>query len=329
LERYAPQFSEEGEVNFYKLPELIIEYRPRNNFDYKFVIGNYNESDRDLKGPRAQAQVSYDNRWNILENNILRTEQSVQASIYGNEGFNFDQLDYQVTTNSQFELDSYLTDNLRMRNSYSYIKQFGDSYFTFDRVEPENLLENELRYDLSRRLDFRLEGGYDFKNDEYLLLEALTNLKIMENWEINFGLVYDLNRDLFNDNLILRSNFYNSRWQHKLGIEYNINDGTLEKLDNQIIYELAGDWGWYIENNISINTQKRDPIREANLKIKKKLHCREIIFSYDYVKDEYTLEYSINLFPSQGIEFIKTEDDLTFDIGIEERLKEDDNRDND
>ncbi|MBS3811919.1 MAG: LptF/LptG family permease [Halanaerobiales bacterium] len=329
LERYDPQFSEEDEVNFYKLPEFIIEYRPRNNFDYKFVIGNYNERDRNLKGPRAQAQVSYDNRWNILENSILRTEQSVQGSVYGNEDFNFDQLDYQVTTNSQFEFDSYLTDNLKLTNSYSYIKQFGDSYFTFDRVEPENLLENELRYDLNRRLDFRLEGGYDFKNDEYLLLEALTNLKVMENWEIDFGLVYDLNRDLFNDNLILKSNFYNSRWQHKLGIEYNINDGTLEKLDNQIIYELAGDWGWYIENNISINTQRRDPIREANLQIKKKLHCREIIFSYDYVKDEYTLEYSINLFPSQGIEFIKTEDDLTFDIGIEERLKEDDNRDND
>ncbi len=332
LERYDPKFkeeSEEDEVNFYKLPELIIEYRPRNNFDYKLILGNYYERDRNINGPRAQAQVLYDNRWYILDNNILRTEQSVLGSVYGSEGFNFNQLDYQVITNSQFELDSYITDNLRMTNSYSYIKQFGDSYFTFDRVEPENLLENELRYDLNRRLDFRLEGGYDFKNDEYLLLEAVTKLKVMENWDIDFGFVYDLNRDLFDDNLILKSNFYNSRWQHKLGIEYNINDGALEKLDNQIIYELSGDWGWYIENNISINTQRRDPIREANLRIKKQLHCREIIFSYDYVKDEYTLEYSINLFPSQGIEFIKTEDDLTFDIGIEERLEEDDDRSND
>ncbi|MFW6267315.1 MAG: hypothetical protein ACOC2S_03075, partial [Halanaerobium sp.] len=58
-----------------------------------------------------------------------------------------------------------------------------------------------------------------------------------------------------------------------------------------------------------------------NIQLNKKFHCRELSFSYDYLKEEFTVQYSIDLFPADPIGFTRTEDDLIFESNIEDRLK--------
>jgi hypothetical protein len=126
---------------------------------------------------------------------------------------------------------------------------------------------------------------------------------------------------LFDDQLIFSSTYESERWEHRLGLEYDLNSSRLEEIDNQLIYELEGDWGWYLESNLSIDYDYDQQIREANIQLNKRFHCRELKFSYDYLREEFTVQYSIDLFPADPVGFTKTEDDLIFESRIEDRLK--------
>ena len=161
-------------------------------------------------------------------------------------------------------------------------------------------------------------SGFTFNS---LSLEMIANFQINENWNIRLGTTFDINNEQFDDNLIVTNNYKGERLNHKLGLEYDLNNNELIEADSNLSYEIKGDWGWYLENNLSFDFQDTETIKEANIQLKKQFHCREIIFSYDYLKDEYTVQYSINLFPSQGVEFIKNEDSLIFDSDIKDMLQ--------
>jgi lipopolysaccharide assembly outer membrane protein LptD (OstA) len=217
-------------------------------------------------------------------------------------------------------LTTELGEHLTLKNTYQQDRYLGYSPFNFDQAEFKTLLRNQLTYKKSEKLDFKLKSGYNFETEQYSLLEITAAIKLLENWNIEFGTTYDLNNEVFEDNMFLTSRYKNNKINHKLGLEYELNQNKLIELDSNFSYEISGDWGWYLENNLSFDFEEDDVIEEANLQLKKKLHCREIIFSCDYLKDEYTIQYQINLFPSQGIEFIKNEDELIFDSEINEML---------
>jgi len=185
-------------------------------------------------------------------------------------------------------------------------------------------VENNLSFNLSRTFDLELNSGYNFKEEKYLDLEAIMEFKPLREWTLSLGINYDLNENRYNENLIFKSIFKGERLTHRLGMHYDLNNSDLRKLDNQLIYELDGDYGWYLESNLNLDYEYEDQIREANLQLKKKFHCRELTFGYDYMKEEFTVQYTINLFPSQGIGFTQSEDDSSFDLGIREQLENED-----
>lgn len=321
-ERYDPNFSAEDEVAFYRAPEFTAKYEPRGNFDYLFQIGHYYEDDYDIKGNRAKAQIEYNKRFYLGRSNRLNINQILHTNYYDiSSQYDYDH-NFQTVSESNLKLTTRLGEYITLNNSYEYIKNFGSSPFNFDKSKLSSITKNQLTFDVNDRVNIDLNSGYDFEKEEYLLLELLADFKIIEGWNIELGTDYDLNQQRFNENLFLTSKFKNNRANHSLGLEYNLNDDKLVQLDSSFSYEIKGDWGWYLENNLSFNFEEQDKIKEANIQIKKKFHCRELIFSYDYLKEEYTVQYSINLFPSQGIEMTKSKDALIFDANVKEMIEQ-------
>ena len=319
-ERYDPQFSEEDEVAFFKSPEVSIEYDATNSIDLLLQTGYYYESESDIKGHRTRAEFIYDNRLNLNRSNYLNVKQNFHYNIYDvvYEGEIYKP--YQAVSESDISLISNLGNYISLTNSLQQEGYLGYSPFNFDQAQIESIMENNVAINFNNRFNLELNTGYDFIKEKYLLLDIFANLEIIDNWNIRLGTTYNLNQDTFAENMYLTSYYNGSKLNHRLGLEYNLNESSLAQLDSNISYEIPGDWGWSLENNLSYNFNQEDAIQEANIQLKKKLHCREIVFSYDYIKDEYTFQYQINLFPSEGIEFIKTEDQLIFDSNIEDLI---------
>ncbi len=322
LERYSPGFSEEDEngVVFSREPEVNIDYFPAGNFEYAASYGKYYEEDSEKEGQRLNGEIRYSKNYSFFNNSYLFQRNNFTASSYKLR--DLDGYRNQYFLENRFRMVNNLSSRLQFVNIYQYDQRWLNSPFEFDQGENKNLLDSGLRYNINRRFDLNINSGYDFLEEEYLLLETLADYSPNQDWTLSLGSTYNLNENNFSDNLIFKSIYEGERLRHKLGLEYDLNSSYLEELDNQLIYELDGKWGWYIESNLSINYDYEDKIREANLQLKKNFHCRELAFSYDYIDEEYTIQYSINLFPSQPIGVSRTEDDLIFDLGIEELLED-------
>ncbi len=325
LERYAPSFSEEDEdkVRFSRLPEINVAYRPAGKIDYLFSYGNYYEDASDTEAHRLKTEAEYSSSRYIFDDTYFKNTHILALNYY-DAADAVDNSQSQYYSENQFNFVSNITDRLKLRNEYNYNQNWEESPFEFDEVEKENSLESNLRYRISNLYDLELNTGYDLEAEEYLLLDVLMDYSPNRNWTLSLGSSYDLNKSEFDSNIIFKSIFENNRYTHKLGLEYDARTSELRQLDNKFIYELDTEWGWYIESNLSLDYKYEDEIREGNIQIKRNLHCRELAFSYDYVNEEYTIQYSINLFPSQGIGVTSTEDDMVFDLGIEESLKNED-----
>jgi len=321
LEQYSPRLTEDDQVNFSRLPEFSLEYDPPGAFSYLGQLGHYYEDASQIEGYRIRGELEYSDGFSLPLRSYLRASQTFNSSAYEIENIEYLQIPNQQQSETKLRLRTNLGSNLTLRNNYTYQQKWGFTPFNFDQGEQENEIENKLNYRISPYLDFDLESGYNFKDAQYLPLEAYLNLYPTENWEINLGTRYDLNNMLFDDELIFRSIYESQRWQHRLGIEYDLNSYELKEIDNQLIYELDGDWGWYFESNFSLDYDYDQEIREANVQLNKSFHCRELSFSYDYLKEEFTVQYSIDLFPADPIGFTRTEDDLIFESNIESRLK--------
>ncbi|ADQ13936.1 YjgP/YjgQ family permease [Halanaerobium hydrogeniformans] len=320
VERYAPSFAEEDEdeVRFSRLPEIELSYNPRGSFDYLLAYGNYYEDISDTEAQRFKAQGRYRNTLNVFSNTYFRQNHLLAANTYLVEGF--DGYKNQIYSENNLRLVNNLTDKLRLTNVYQYDQLWYESPFRFDSKEEKDLLQSSLRYSLRDNYDFRFSSGYDFLTELYSPLEARLEYYPVKNWQLNLATSYDLNEKLYDDNLILRSIYQSKRFEHKLGMRYDLNNSELKRLDNRLVFEISGDYGWYIEANLSLDYDYEEWIREGNIQLKKNFHCRELAFSYDYVREEFTLQYSINLFPSQPIGITKSDDDMIFDLGIEELL---------
>jgi len=320
-ERYGPNFSAEDEVAFYRSPEFTTEYKPPGNFDYLLQTGHYYEADSDIEGKRTRLELIYNDRMIIGDYNSVNVNQKLHSNFYSVNYLGDIVQPYQGVSESEINLKTKLGEHITLNNDYSMIRYLGFSPFNFDQAEFKTLIENQLNYRLNDKIDIELNSGYDFEKDEFLLLEFLANYNVNKYWNLKAGTTYDINNKTFDDNLFLKSLYENEKIKHRLGLEYDLNTNELIEADSNFSYEIKGDWGWYLENNLSFDFKDEDTIEEANLQLKKKFHCREIIFSYDYLKEEYTVQYSINLFPSQGIEFVKNEEALIFDSDIKDMLE--------
>jgi len=82
LEREDPNFTEEDEVSFYRLPEFKFDYTPRSNFAYSLQLGNYYEDDSETEGYRGAGNINYSNRLRPIDWATFYTNQKLTGRFY-------------------------------------------------------------------------------------------------------------------------------------------------------------------------------------------------------------------------------------------------------
>lgn len=327
MERFAPQFTEEEDeeerVSFYRWPEVDLSYTPSGSFSYNLQAGRYYEDSSGIEGYRGMGRVNYSKYFNLGKSNRVSVKQSLNGSLYHQEESEpdyyqqyYQEIPYQVSYESQFNITTSITRGLTWNNTYNYRDFIGDTPFNFDKVRTRERVDSKLNY-RNGGLNLNLSTGYDIYNAQYSPITGIMNWQITPEWKIGMGTTYNLETALFGD-LAVTSNYKSEIWQVNSAIKYNLNDRVLKQVDNQLVYDL--DKEWYLEVNTSYDKENEN-IKKANLVIKKNFHCREISFSYDYLKKEYTLEYHINLFPDHGVKVGSSEEDpFMFDLGIKDML---------
>ena len=328
LERYEPNFSDEEDdnkednVSYFRLPEFNLEYSPSDPMFYRLQLGNYYEDESGTEGYRAGTEIEYNNKIQPYEFISLQAKEKLIGRAYEVKETEVNYYDpYQVISESQFGVNNYFGDHLEISNNYLLTLYKGKSPFDFDQAQIEELIESSLKYEINDKINFQLESGYDIYNQDYLPLK--TNLRYLpfSAWIIKAALEYDFKQQEFSDELVMSSNYRTDKLEADTTLKYNLNKKQLNLLENTLVYEVKGDWGWYIENNISYDFEEdiEDRLEKANLTLKKKFHCREVKFSYDYLKEEIRVGYQINLMPSKGIEVGKdNKDGFLFKLGEEE-----------
>lgn len=324
LERHEPNFTEEDEkkVSYYRLPEFNLKYTPHGSFSYRVQLGNYYEDESKTEGYRGGAEIEYQKSITPFKAVSFSTTQTLIGRAYKPREVDLFYYDpYQLIYESDLGMKNRLTDRLELSNNYKLTFYRGKSPFEFDQAEISEVVESKLNYKITKKVNFRLESGYDIHNKEYLPLTADLRYIPLAGWVVKAALEYDINQALFSENLKISSNYSTEKLEADTSLDYNLNESRISLLENTLTYEIKGDWGWYIENNISYDFEE-DPserLEEADLTVKKRLHCREIRLSYDYLSGETRLTYQINLLPEQGIEVGKDgEGEFLLKLGKEE-----------
>ncbi len=332
MERFAPQFTEEDDeeekVSFYRWPEVDLRYTPQGNLNYNLQAGRYYEDSSGIKGYRGMGKVNFSKFFNLGDRNRLNLKQSLAGKLYykeppeqdfTNQDYyqqSYHEIPYQFSYESQFNLTTNIAKGLNWNNTYNYLDYSGETPFNFDRLRTRERVDSRLNY-RNGGFDFSLSAGYDIYNQKYSPVSGIINWQLTPEWKIGMGTTYNPESGLYGD-LAMTSKYKSEVWQVNSALKYNLNDLVLKQVDNQLIYDLTEEW--YLEANTSYDKENEN-IKTANLVIKKNFHCRELSFSYDYLKKEYTMEYHINLFPGHGVKVGSSEEDsFMFDLGIKELI---------
>ncbi|MFW6268661.1 MAG: hypothetical protein ACOC4G_01155 [Bacillota bacterium] len=328
LQREEPDFDEEG-VRYFALPEVILNYNPSYNFEYNYTAGNFYESESGTQALRGGANVSYNNKWEIISGNYFSTEQKLSGYIYrlleqeqGDDILTENKNSGVILHESEISLENHLTENLIFNNSFVTINDRGRTPFQFDKMEKEKKLKSKLDYKQDK-MELSLDSGYNYITDEYLLLEGILKFYPLPGWTVQLGTTYDINQKFFEDDLILKNRFEKENISFNTVMRYDLNQRDLHRLENELIYEVPGDWGWYIENNISFDYEEENSLEEAYISLKKKMHCRELWFTYDHLDESFIFTYKLDLFPDHSVTMGRSEEDsFIFETGIKEMLRE-------
>lgn len=327
MERYAPRFTddddEEEKVSFYRWPEFIVAYRPKGHLDYNLELGSYYEDVSGIRGYRGLGRVNYNNRIQLSGNTSLRIKESLAGRLYQ---VLENKKTYTTTTESElpylntFENKLYfttkLTKNLTWYNNYLFQTYNGESPFNFDNGRIKEKIDSKLYY-RTGKLNFTLSSGYDIYNETISPVNTIMGWQVTPYWKLNMGTSYNVEEATFG-NLAVTSKYKKDSLQLDSALTYDLENTLLHKVDNKLIYDVKNNW--YLELNSSYDNEDAEFDR-ANISLKKVFHCRALLFTYDHINQEYTLEYRLNLFPDKGIKMGGGEDEpFMFDFGIKDLL---------
>ncbi|ACL70510.1 YjgP/YjgQ family permease [Halothermothrix orenii] len=326
LERYDPKLSAEDEVSFYRWPELSYNYTFGGGFSGEAVFGNYYEDDSGIEGYRASGGLNYYRKWSPIKKTRVTFNQGIKGRYYRVKNTveedndviysGYSELPYLFSYDSRIGLNIDITSRLELDNTYSYTWPLGATPFNFDEVKPREEIRNKLTYQKGD-FDFELKGGFDIYNYRYLPISAILEWQITPDWEVSAGTTYDLNNNSYGT-FALKSKYSDGRWLNNTALTFDPDNNKLMAWDSKLTYELEENW--YVEVNASFDYVNND-IKQANLAVKKDFHCRELWFAYDYLKEEFTVEYRLDLFPDQGFKFgTSREESFMFDVGIKDLL---------
>lgn len=229
-------------------------------------------------------------------------------------GYFYDTNQSQQSVYGRFGLTQQLTDTTRVTANYQKRLVWGETPFKFDKLNEQDQLTGTFRYS-KQPITLTVSSGYNFLNQRF------NNLRTQLNYSgsgqpvtASLAVNYDLNNRRFGE----LSGSINYRpqtdWVFNVGAVYNIHSQSLKRVNGKIVFDLTETLK--LSYDVVYEPEKTQKLSTGKLVLTLDLHCRELVMSYDQVREEFKVQYSIKAFPKlpieisskEGISFFELED---------------------
>lgn len=252
--------------------------------------GKYEENPSQVTSLRGLGSLSLQSvSWKPTRKTTVSSSGNLTGSIYEDQA-------RQLSVYGRANLNQRITDQVRLTATYSQRNVWGNTPFQFDRQKELKDLTLQLHY-ASSKVNASVRGGYDFLKNKYDSLVFQSRWQPNSNWRLSAYANYDLNTGTpgrLVPMIEYQGPIENSP-SFKLGGRYRMDQKYWERVDAQL--ELPVSETWKLGYDAVYEPQK-GTFSRGNLSISKVFHCRTVAFSYDHVRKNVALQYTINALPT-------------------------------
>lgn len=323
-QRYNPELLEEGSTpnwkSIHRLPEFTWQWRNPGfkdktlNGRFELSLGNLSEYPSGNSGFRVVPKLD-------LFTRSWRSDFGTTISYSGNAGAYLysDNLSQQIVE-GRVSLAQKITDNIRFSSTYRKRLVWGETPFKFDKQSPQDSLTGNIRF-AKQPFTISVGTGYNFLSEKFNNLSASVGFNNRQGTTFNLSSQYNLNTKRFG-NLTGRISYDQDHLTLNIGSTYHIGNQRLSKIDGKLSIDLTET----IKLNYEViyDVGKTQKFTKGAFVLTFDLHCRQLLLSYNHVKQEVALQYSINAFPKLPVGYSSTEgislfelSDLRDQIGID------------
>jgi len=353
IERDDPRLGADDDrgVLFYRLPELELDFNISGPLGINTTLGQYHEARAEVTGVRWQTEYDYRRRQPLPGPFTLNIEQEFGSSLYhipeaGQQGY-WQQA--RIWHESGLNLNFRPFRILDFDIDYDYLGISGETPFQFDELSPEDEMSFNLRF-TPWFFDFRARTAYDFLEESFdwlrfsgeaepypdLVIKGETRYDIEEREWDDFKLILDYDREPWDleaqarwsgDTRELKElagifKYSRSPWQIRTGLKMAGPPLELTEIDASLEYSVADHLTLEV---VTSYDRSREELRQAAIRLQRHFHCRSLSFSYDHVKEEFLVQYSLDIFPESPITFGRSDEEpFLFDLGLGDIIQEED-----
>lgn len=292
-QKYNPDLvdsSSQPWVSVNRIPEVTWNVKDLGPLRLELSAGKYSEYPSQVTGLRGLGALRLQSvSWKPTSKTTLSYTGDLTGSIYEDQ-------ESQLSVYGRANLSQRITDQVRFSAVYSQRNVWGDTPFQFDRQKAAKDLTLQLNY-ASSKVNASVRGGYDFLKDKYDSLVVQSRWQPNPKWRFSVYANYDLNTAAPGRLVPILEYEGDSEnpVEFKVGGRYEMSGQYWERMDVQ--FEVPVAETWKIGCDAVYEPQKGTFSRGA-LSLSKVFHCRTIAFSYDHVRKNVALQYTINAFPT-------------------------------
>lgn len=259
---------------------------------FELSVGNFTEYPTKINSIRVLPRLElYTKSW--------RSDFGTTISYSGGAaGYFYQNNQSQQLIHGRINLSQKISNEISLAAAYNKRFVWGDTPFKFDKQSPQDKITGSITY-TKQPLTISLRTGYNFLKQEYDNLIPRVAFNNRQGLISSLSASYNLKNKKFGD--------VTGRFDYSpdkdlvigLGGTYNINSGRLSKFDGKISFDLTEKIK--LNYNVAYDFSKAAKFTKGELIVVVDLHCRKLKFTYNHVKPEYKIQYSINAFPKLPI----------------------------
>lgn len=324
LKRDRPQrYEREAPPRFTALPELKLTVNPGRLYPFPapysryinpFALGalaaNYREEATDTEGLKLQGNYRYQQTLRPFSPLTINVSQQGSANFYFTH--ELDSPDHILgVTDSRIRTGLRPLTGLDFSLDYNRRYAEGNTPFSFDRVSDREDLGASLSY--SRGImRSRLSTSYSLITERYGDLQGELTLTPIQEVRMGVTASYSIEDQAFKG-LVATSRLGFEGFKHDLALRVG-GDWEIERVDTELLWDI----GEILEVGLRARYHPLEQeFRRGEAIIIWNLHCRQLSFSYDHIREEYWVEYTIPAFPGQKASLGRTPDEpMLFDLDL-------------
>lgn len=311
-QRYNPDILDDDKTPTWKsvnrLPELTWQWNNPSLKNYKLngrfelSAGRFAEYPLGVNSARLIPRIELFTRSWRSDFGTTITYSGGGAGYFYQDGLN------QQVLHGRMNLSQQLGDGLRLTATYNKRSVWGETPFNFDQQAPQDSLTANLRYSV-QHFTLSVRSGYNFRTDRFSALIPQINFNNRQGMTGSLSVNYDLNNKKIGRMTGRFSYNPDPNFNFRIGTSYHIGNQTLEIIDGSLAFDLTDTIK--LSYDLVYEPTKTRMLTKGEIKLTFDLHCRELLVSYNQVRQDFRVQYSLNAFPKLPVE-VSTAEGISF-----------------